>query len=219
MDSLPARVHYSTGRLTGAQAEVVNRWRARLQEARPVAGDRSDARDPRPRASSSDALAAAVASLLAAPPEPLDLVRYADRLHQGLQAAGRAGTDSDLLPVYPPVSFYLPADLADRYEQLREVAYRDALRRRGEIEEEAWRRYPDARGQAGERVAWCLAQMVTAHLPLRIRTVPRGVLARLAIDRWARRSPDRVAAAAVAHAQEVHEQPHRARRDMRQLRR
>jgi hypothetical protein len=218
MDSFPVRVHYSTGRLTAGQADVVNRWRARLQEARPVAGARSDARDPRPRASSSDALAAAVDDLLARPPAALELVRYADRVHHGLLAAGR-GSDSDDLPVYPPVSFYLPGQVATAYEQLRQIAYVEAVEQRHRLHEEAWQRYPERRLQAGERVAWFLAQMSAAGLPLRIRTVPRGVLARLAIDRWARRSADRVAAAAVAHAQEVHEQPHRARRDMRQLRR
>jgi hypothetical protein len=39
----------------------------------------------------------------------------------------------------------------------------------------------------------------------------------MAIDKWARRGPDRVAAAAVAWADEGHDQPHRARRDMRTL--
>jgi hypothetical protein len=41
----------------------------------------------------------------------------------------------------------------------------------------------------------------------------------MAIGAWARRSPDRVAAAAADYAAEVHMQPHRGRRDMRELRR
>ncbi|MFC7723386.1 hypothetical protein [Nonomuraea recticatena] len=39
----------------------------------------------------------------------------------------------------------------------------------------------------------------------------------MAIDRVARRSVDRVLKAAVDYADDVHEQPHRARRDMHRL--
>ncbi len=45
-----------------------------------------------------------------------------------------------------------------------------------------------------------------------------GWMACLAIDTWARRSVDQVAAEAVAYAADTHRQVHRARRDMRQLR-
>jgi hypothetical protein len=44
--------------------------------------------------------------------------------------------------------------------------------------------------------------------------VPRGVLARMAIDRWARRAvDDAVAGAGVAYAADTLDQPHRARTD------
>jgi hypothetical protein len=55
-------------------------------------------------------------------------------------------------------------------------------------------------------------------LPVRVRRVLRGAIARLAIDRWARRPVDQVAAEGVAYAADAHQQVHRARRDMRKLR-
>jgi hypothetical protein len=39
LEGLPA-VNYSTGRLTAAQVAVVDRWRARLLEDRPLPGQR-----------------------------------------------------------------------------------------------------------------------------------------------------------------------------------
>ena len=50
--------------------------------------------------------------------------------------------------------------------------------------------------------------------PYYTRQIPRGAPARTATDKWARRGPDRAAAAAVAWADEAHDQPHRARRDI-----
>jgi len=56
-------------------------------------------------------------------------------------------------------------------------------------------------------------------VPWRLSKVPGGALARMAIDRWARRSADRVAGDAAAYSADAHEQPHRGRRDMHELRR
>ena len=59
--------------------------------------------DDRPRASCSDAIAAAVLNLLDHdPPAPLDLARYAEA---GRQAAACRGRDA---PACQPVSYYLP---------------------------------------------------------------------------------------------------------------
>jgi hypothetical protein len=49
---------------------------------------------------------------------------------------------------------------------------------------------------------------------------PAGLIAaRMAIDAWASHTPDEVCAAAVGHAAEWHDQPHRGRRDMHELQR
>ncbi len=106
----PEFAHYSTGRLTPAQATVVDRWRARLLEDRPLPGQRPVPEmlrpmgiDNRPRASCSDVIAAAVRDLLKRePPTGLDLARYADA---GRLAAVRGEPGA---PVCQPVSFYLP---------------------------------------------------------------------------------------------------------------
>lgn len=204
--------HYSTGRLTPAQAELIDRWRARLLEDRPLPGKqpvgealRMVGIDDRPRASCSDAIAAAVLDLLdRKPPGGLDLVRYAE--------AARSAA-----PSCQPVSFYLPADVADRAEELRARAFQDVLDLRDELRREAQQEYPDdTRAQA----FYILGQLGRRGLPARMRQVPRGAVARMAVDRWARRSADRVAADAVEYAAVVHEdgQVHRARRDMRRLR-
>ena len=219
-------VHYSTGRLTRRQAEVVNAWRARLAEDRPLPGQRKasmEARlilgaDDRPRASCSDVIAAAVAELLAAGPDPLALARYADAGWQAARIAAAYGRDSAAAPVYPPVSWYLPAELADEHEELRARAYGMAAAIRQEAAAEAAARYP-ADSQAADRRGWYLEELRRRDIPARGAQIPRGALARMAIDAWARRSPDRTAAAAVAYAAEAHLQPHRGRRDMYQLRR
>jgi hypothetical protein len=210
-------VHYSTGRLTPGQAAVVDRWRARLLLDRPLPGkDRVSpaARmlgfDDRPRASCSDAIAAAVADLLRrGGVSGLDLVRYAEA---GRLAVERKRADA---PVCQPVSYYLPSDVADQAEELRAQAHREVAEAREEIRAEARRKYPDDQLSQAFHM---LGELATRGLPAKQRQVPRGAIARLAVDRWADRSPDEVAAAAVDYASEVHLQAHRARRDMRQLR-
>jgi hypothetical protein len=219
-------VHYSTGRLTRRQAEVVNRWRARLAEDRPLPGEEPVSRaarlvfgaDDRPRASCSDCIAAAVAEWLAAGPEPMTLALYADASWRAQRAAAAVSRDSAGAPVYQPVSWYLPGELAGDLEELRARARLAAAAARRQVDAEATRRYPDP-GQAAERRRWFLDELRRRGVPLRGAQVPRGVPARMAIDAWARRGVDRVCAAAAEYAAQWHEQPHRARRDMRTLQR
>lgn len=231
----PAR-HYSTGRLTRAQAAVVNRWRARLREDRPVDGQRlvsAEARllgaTDRPPASCSDMIAAAVEALLdTRPPQPLDLARYAYAGMRAQQAAAQltaAGqeepraADEDAAPLYPPVSVYLPARLARLAEDLRSAAYGAVVDVLTEIRRQAFEDHPgstDTAAAARNLAIW--AEMAARGLPY-CKKVPRGTLARMAIDQWAGRDPDQVAVTAVAYAADVHDQPHRARCDMQLLRR
>jgi hypothetical protein len=217
-------VHVSTGRLTGAQAETVDRWRERLAANRPLPGRRR--KDPmlaligidnRPPASCSDVIAAAVVDLLDnRPPGELEVARYAVRARAATRAA--ADSTSDDLPRFSPVSFYLPPDLADRYERLRVGAFDAVLHIHRELVEEAAQRYPDP-AQADQARAWLHGQLHEHELPRRMHQVPRGVIARMAIDHWRRRSADRAVGDAVEYAVKVHDQPHRARRDMHQIRR
>jgi hypothetical protein len=225
-DGDQAPTHYSTGRLTLAQAGLINKWRARLLENRPLPGRpragglaRLLGVDDRPPASCSDIIAAAVADLLRQAPGELEIARYAHAGWQAQQAAGRGEGDDDRAPLYPPVSFYLPPELAGQYEALRVRALERVWEVQRELEDEAARRYPDEKKQAAERVGWLAGEMVRLGVPSRPRRVTGGALARMAIDRWARRSADQVAADAVAYSADAHEQPHRGRRDMHQLRR
>jgi hypothetical protein len=225
-DEDPAPVHYSTGRLTRGQAALVNTWRARLLLDRPLPrrdrvskAARLLGMDDRPPASCSDIIAAAVAELLRQPPDGLDLARYAHAGWQTQRAAGRGNGDDDRAPLYPPVSFYLGGELTEQYEALRARAAGSVQEVRRELDDEAARRYPDEARQAGERAAWLAAEMTRRGLPAHPRKIPGGAAARMAIDRWARRSADRVCADAVAYAADAHGQPHRGRRDMYELRR
>jgi hypothetical protein len=225
-DKDPAPVHYSTGRLTRGQAALVNTWRARLLEDRPLPGRARvggmaaalTGLDDRPPASCSDVIAAAVEDLMRQPPDALDLARYAHAGWQAQRAAARGNRDDGKAPLYPPVSFYLPPELAESYEALRARAYERVQEAHQELEEEAARRYPE-KAQADERATWLAIAKSRHGLPHRPRKIPGGAAARMAIDRWARRSADRVCADAVAYAADAHEQPHRGRRDMYELRR
>ncbi|MFI9538312.1 hypothetical protein ACIG56_34405 [Nocardia fusca] len=180
----PAR-HYSTGRLTATQARVLSSWRRQLT----VIDRRWNTRDGRPAASSSDCLAAAVTDLLdRAEPTHLELIRYGDRIRRTMTATrGRAA------PAVSVASFYLPAGYADRLDALLD----DARNHHREL-------LDDDRDRA-------LAEL---GVPSKAYKLPAGTLARLAIDRWARRSPTAVIAAAVDYAGYHHTQAHRARADM-----
>jgi hypothetical protein len=217
--------HCSTGRLTTAQAGVVDAWRDRLREDRPLPGrDRAGeaarlaGSTDHPRASTSDAVAAAVAALLARPPEPLDLAGYAYRAIRA-QWEDSHGTPRPGAPVWPPVSYYLPAVLAGQAEALRAGARLAAAGKLGQLPREAAELYPGNTDQADRARARYIAAQVEKLGLYYTRQLPRGAVARMAIDRWAGRSPDEVAAAAVDWCQAVHVQWHRARRDMIRLRR
>jgi hypothetical protein len=215
-------VHCSTGRLTRAQAQAVDRWRTRLREDRPLPGQEGVGEAARlagatdhPRASTSDAIAAAVFHLLtASPPSPLELAGYAYRAIRA-QWDDSHGRPHPGAPVCPPVSYYLPARLAAQAEELRARACLDAARKLvRELPLEAAARYPGESDQAAlRRASWIDDE--TDRLGLYYtRQLPRGAVARLAVDHWAARSPDDVAAAAVDWCQRVHLQWHRARSDM-----
>jgi len=213
--------HYSTGRLTRSQAAAVNAWRARLRLDKPPSGheDRASTggQDSRPRASCSDAVAAAVADLLLRqPPLPLELARYAYASMTATCSRGRGDGGAQL---YPPVSWYLPQWLAGPAEDLRVAAWDAATQVHDDVETEAARLYPGrTRAAATSRCSHQAAVLARAGLPVS-RQIPRGAIARMAVDLWALRHPDDVAADAVAYAAMVHRQPHRARRDMHRLER
>lgn len=211
----PAFSHYSTGRLTLTQAQLVDGWRRRLQEDRPLSdqdGERQPGLDDRPRASSSDIIAACVADLLSDPPSESRLVRFAE---SGRLAVGEG---MDGVAIYPPVDYYLPREFAARLEELRSRAWGWTLGIERDAREEMRRRYP-GRNQAPARAA-ALMEVMRQRCGLArpgVRQVPRGAVARMAIDRWGARPADEAVAAAVAYAAAVHVQPHRVRRDMRTM--
>lgn len=213
--------HYSTGRLTRSQASAINAWRARLRLDKPLSGHGyqpgASGQDSRPRASCSDAVAAAVADLLLRqPPPPLELARYTYASMTATRGRGRSDGGAQL---YPPVSWYLPHWLTGPAEALRAAAWNAVLQAHDEAETEAACFYPGkTRAAAMARCSHKGAVLARAGLPLS-RQIPRGAIARMAVDLWTPRHPDAVTADAVAYAAEVHQQPHRARRDMRTLER
>jgi hypothetical protein len=220
-DGLPR--HYSTGRLTRTQAELVNGWRARLLEDRPLPGQprvggvlRLLGLDDRPRASCSDIIATAIGELLRRKPGELEVAQYADAGWQAQQAAAAGRRDDAQAPVYPPVSFYLPADLAGEYETLRREAFEQSQAMRGTVAAEAAQRFP---GDEIQQRSWLMGQLAHRGIPVRAARISGGVLARMAIDRWAGRPVDQAVADGAAFAADVHQQLHRGRRDMTQLRR
>jgi hypothetical protein len=185
-DEAPA--HYSTGRLTRVQADVVNAWRTRLLEDRPLPGERKRSPelrflglDDRPAASCSDVIAAAVAELLEqAPPAELEIARYAFAARRAHRAAGER--DSGDAPRFPPVSFYLPGALTDQWEELRTSAFQTVSQIHTRLEIEAAQRFPEpAKGR--EREAWKRQGLAEAGCPPRVYVIPAGTLARMAIDR------------------------------------
>jgi hypothetical protein len=226
-------VHYSTGRLTRAQAAVVDGWRARLREDKPLPGaDRvsSAARmfgsSDHPRASTSDAIAVAVEHLLSTkPPAPLEIAGYAYRAMRVQWLAGQGMGKPDRAPVRPPVSYYLPAELADEAEKLTREAPLAALAKLNEAIKEAAERWPGEDDTAERQRVMYIQDEIERHglyyvglrRKTRLRMVPAGVIGRLAIDHWARRPVDHVIAAAVEWCQFRHEQWHRARFDMHKL--
>jgi hypothetical protein len=126
----PAPLKRSTGRLTRAQAEALNTWRRRLLEDRPLPGQPRLSPEVskalglgapnRPPASTSDLIAAAVEQLLQEPPSAEDVAEYGARVKRAAATARTVRPDraSPRLPVYPPVTFYLPGELAAQVQAL-----------------------------------------------------------------------------------------------------
>jgi hypothetical protein len=201
----PAR-HCSTGKLTMAQARIVDGWRRQL-----TVPDRRLWRTEnyRPPASSSDCIAAAVVDLLdRAVPDHLTLIRYAARIRDDLASERAQG-----FPQSSVVSFYLRADYAARADALLSAArehHRDLL---DQAREEVLAELP-GRGDSTARALRMMAKVAALGIPLKPYKLPVGTLARLGIDRWSRRAPGTVVAAAVGHGADHHEQQHRARSDM-----
>lgn len=151
------------------------------------------------------------------PPAPLDLARYAYAGLAAQQAAGQGGAPPDAA-TFPPVSFYLPEDLARAAEQLRAAALMAVHEARLQVRRQALELHPGRTGQAAiARGLFTAGELARLGLPF-ARQIPAGTIARMAVSRWAARSPDAAVAAAVAYASDVHDQPHRARADMRGLR-
>ncbi|MEU8901310.1 hypothetical protein AB0C65_35960 [Nocardia sp. NPDC048505] len=197
-----AKVHYSTGRLTPGQAGTINRWRRQLT----IAGQWST-RDRRPPASSSDCVAAAVQDLLhTAEPDLYALMQYNARIREKLSRSARSFAAS------PGVSFYLPADDADRLDRL----LRDGYQLHGQILDDIVGNLaadaPELTG--GQRRHLLVALAAERGIPLKLYRLPAGTIARMAIDRWGNRTAVWVVNQAVAYARANHLEPHRARVDM-----
>ncbi|MEV6071985.1 hypothetical protein AB0L82_36055 [Nocardia sp. NPDC052001] len=206
-ESEPARAarHYSTGKLTIAQARVVDGWRRQLT----VPDRRFSTPNNRPPASSSDCVAAAVVHLLDhAEPEPRELIRYAARMRENLALErGRA------FPAASVVSFYLPAPYALRLDAMLTAAQDHHAELLDQARDRVHTELP-GRENATARGLRMMSAVAELGIPHKAYILPAGTLARLAIDRWARKSPATVVAAAVAHGSAHHEQMHRARHDM-----
>ncbi|MGF0320642.1 hypothetical protein [Nocardia fluminea] len=187
--------HCSTGKLTSNQRRIVNAWRRQLLE--------SDMKwhtpNHRPPASSSDCIAAAVLDLLKnAEPDHLTLIRYATRIRDQLEEER-----TQQFPMSSAVSFYLPPAHADRAESLLLAA------RTHHVE-----LLHQARSAASAERARTKSTIGALSIPGKVYQLPIGTLARMGIERWARRSPTTVVADAVRHGDLHHAQQHRARRDM-----
>lgn len=199
--------HYSTGRLNAAQSRLVNAWRHELHRPRRRVYATEDGRPP---ASSSDCVAAAVTDLLAtAAPEALEVARYAAAVRQHHRE-----TRPVKFPGAQAVSFYLPGPVADAGEALLTAAHARHRAAVSQLRGEAAARFP-RRGQAEERAAFLFAELSTLELTASVpKSLPMGILARMAIDEWAARPAAEVVRLAVDHAAAHHLQQHRARSDM-----
>lgn len=198
----PAR-HCSTGKLTVAQARIVDGWRRQLT----VSDRKWHTPNNRPPASSSDCIAAAVIDLLDfAEPDHTKLIRYGERMRNDL-----ALERGHAFPLTSSVSFYMPAVYAERLDELLGAAYAHHLGILGQAAEQAEAEFA---GNAKARRARMLDLIADERVPFKVYKLPAGTLARMAIDRWSRRSPATVVDAAVKHGSAHHEQLHRARHDM-----
>ncbi|MFG6197733.1 hypothetical protein [Nonomuraea sp. JJY05] len=219
-ETKPVLVHYTTGNLTGSQAAAVNRWRDRLDEDRPLPGIEHKGGplreffhlDDRPPCSLSDVIGTAVIRFMKRPPQALDVARYAHASRQAQIDIGRFGARSDS-PVHKKVSFYLPEGVAIEWENLRkatEPAVREFVKAlRAQVQEEFPR--PE---QERERAMAFWFRLAASGLPEHPPRIPGGVIARMAIDKHADRDVEQMILDAVEYAEEIHEQPHRTRRDV-----
>ena len=197
--------HYSTGKLTIAQARIVDAWRRQLT----VPDRRWQTPNNHPPASSSDCIAAAVIDLIDhAEPDQRKLIRYAARMRENL-----ALERGHAFPTASAVSFYLPAVYATRLDTMLTGAQHHHAELLTQARERVLAELP-GRADATARVMRMMSVVGELGIPLKVYKLPVGTLARLAVDRWARRSPATVVAAAVSHGSAHHEQQHRARHDM-----
>jgi len=110
------------------------------------------------------------------------------------------------------MTFYLPPQPAEQLDTLLARAADVHHELVDEARSAALRLYPGS--QALQQYLYVAGRLADRHLPVKVYKVPPGTVARMAIDRWRRRKPATVVAAAVAYAEKHHDQPHRARRDM-----
>ncbi|MFG2007288.1 hypothetical protein ACGFNU_49875 [Spirillospora sp. NPDC048911] len=174
----------------------------------------------RPPASLSDTLAVAVIELFTdALPDPFTVAAYAARTrrrHELDLARGR-------VPEHPPVAFYLPPRFTQRYDGFLDKIFEDLCGAYAAELAQVSQQFVitpapavlaaevyERLGTAGISSSWYRRR--APGTPYRI---PAGTLARMAIDRWARRPVEQVVLAAVSYATAVHQQPHRTRRDIR----
>ncbi|MFD9946269.1 hypothetical protein ACFWYW_30620 [Nonomuraea sp. NPDC059023] len=173
-------------------------------------------------------VAAAVRRLLQTrPTAPLAVVRYHHQATTAQKEAGQ-GRPSPAATVLQPVSFYL-ADAPDAaaYEELRRGCETAMRRLIAEVEKEVETTVPKRDPETGETrspARLTSLRKVSVRLMLAARGLPGrpihitgGVIARMGIDAASRRKVDNVILDGVEYAQAVHEQPHRARRDMHDL--
>lgn len=164
--------------------------------------------DNRPRASHSDAIAAAVEAFLHRRPSPQSVARYAIEMRERLD------------PHSQPVSLYLVNEGIDAYQQLLDKAAAwsaEVHEKAARAERELTVDNPEIQGDVNGGALY-LRIVTQAGLAWRDYRLPAGTIARMAIDAWADRDVDQVAISAGAYAKHAHQQRHRARRDIRRAR-
>ncbi|MFC6938136.1 hypothetical protein ACFQHO_53895 [Actinomadura yumaensis] len=148
----------------------------------------------------------------------MDVARYSHQIR--VEAKMAANSTRDDLPRFQPVTFTLIKDNADRYDDLMAQAAREHSRRYFEVKDEADRRFPEDH-QAEQRLFWFHAELAQRRIPPDFYKITGGIIARMAINAWARRAVDKVVLDAVDYAQRIHldpeQPPRRARRDMQDI--
>lgn len=225
VDPSDSQLTVSTGRLTAAQNDRVKAWGERLREDRPLPGHEPKGpmlralpgMDDRPPVSLSDIIGAAVADLLAGGVDELAVASYAATYR-------RAGRGPERGKRADPVLFVLRGTLADRVGELAGLAEYAARALWRDLRAEAVATIPadqphaDAdrdsfllQGLVDRRVSWTVYKDARQHEAPYV--VPLGAVARMAIDKWSRRGPDRVAVDGYRFGQATHPRQHRLRHD------